>query len=513
MSTQIDRKEKVDSSSQKKQAGLAVPNPNYSYSSGGFTPTPQKIARTCPNRMANQKLPGAPAFISRSSSTQNSHLPNKLNAALGFQTTLELLPHQMEVLKDIKTRILGLVAGYGSGKTFTVARKAIQLCMLNPGTDGIITEPSHPLLTQILIPELHAALKQFRIPYTFKVGEKIFYLQIGDHQNRILLASADNYTKLIGVNASFVILDEFDTMRAQVSYEAFIKLLGRLRAGNVRQMVIVSTPEGFSSMHRIFVKEKDKHQSRLIHAKTTDNFFLPEDFIASMLGSYSPTQQQAYINGDFVNLNQESIFDFDRIQNHATVDLELSDKDIYMSVDFNIGGCVTISALYIEDEVYIFYENVDPNTFAIRDTLTEKFKDKDIWCAADASGAHKSTNATTSDHEILSEVPGLTFIQGTTNPQIQDSILAVNAAFRTKKLWIDTNKCPKLTEALEQHAYGIDGRPIKVNDHPSTDDYTDTIRYLVWALIPINKPTWTNYSQTTGTAIVHSIKNPQNNKA
>ncbi len=41
--------------------------------------------------------------------------PNRLSAALGFKTELSLLPHQLELMQDIKTRIIGLVSGYGGG--------------------------------------------------------------------------------------------------------------------------------------------------------------------------------------------------------------------------------------------------------------------------------------------------------------------------------------------------------------------------------------------------------------
>ncbi len=423
--------------------------------------------------------------------------PNKLSAALGFKTKVPMLPHQIEIMVDIKTRILGLVSGYGGGKTYTAVRKALQLALLNPGTDSIITEPNHPLLVQILLPEMHKALKEFNIPYVFKAGEKIFYLTTNGQTNRIICASAENVDRLIGINASAVILDEFDTSKPEIAYAAFIKLLGRLRAGTIRQMVLVSTPEGYGAMYRIFVKEKDMHKGHLVRAKTTDNFFLPKDFIQTMLQSYSPSQQKAYINGEFTNMNSESVFDFKRGLNHASVTIDNTDNDIYMACDFNIGGSVTIFALFQDDQIYVFGELVTKNTFETRDAIIDMFPTQDLWCAADASGSNGSSNASQSDHDLLLEVPGLALIQGLKNPMIQDSVLSVNSGLRNQKIWVDTDKCPKLTEALEQHAYGPDGKPEKFQKHEggATDDFTDCIRYLTWAILPINKPTFHQYNQ------------------
>lgn len=47
----------------------------------------------------------------------------------------DCLPHQVELLRDTKTKILGLCSGFGGGKSWVAARKVIQLLTLNPGHD------------------------------------------------------------------------------------------------------------------------------------------------------------------------------------------------------------------------------------------------------------------------------------------------------------------------------------------------------------------------------------------
>ncbi len=289
---------------------------------------------------------------------------------------------------------------------------------------------------------------------------------------------------------------EFDTSKADIAYEAFIKILGRLRAGVTRQLIVISTPEGFRAFHRIFVKEKTKHAAKLIRAKTTDNFYLPQDFIDTLLASYTEKQKLAYISGEFVNMSTGTVMeDFNSTTNHATIDIDNTDTDIHIATDFNIGGCVTLSAIFQNDQLFVFGERVTKNTFETRDFLITEYPTQDLWCAADSSGSNKNTSASESDHDILMDHPGLVLIQGRKNPDIQDSVLSCNAGFRNKQIFIDTDKCPKLTEALIQHAYDKFGKPEKFPEHPSVDDYTDAFRYLVWALLPITKTSWSNYHQ------------------
>lgn len=418
------------------------------------------------------------------------------------ELTLHLLPHQIALMEDTHSKILGITAGFGSGKTFIVARKTLQLASLNPGTDLIICEPNFPLLVQILIPELHTALREFGLDYTYKATESTFFVRFetvneeGERvmtTNRLICKSLENYDRLIGINASAVILDEFDTAKSELAYAAFLKLLGRLRAGNVRQLIIVSTPEGFRAMYKIFVTEK---RGRLIKAKTTDNIFLPDDFIQTMRDIYPDNLVESYINGEFVNLKATTVFNhFDRNKNTHRYIVTDADQDIYLGGDFNAGGCVTLSAVLTgEDYLYVFAEMLEEDTFATKQRLENKYRGKHLYGAFDASGGSKSTNASRSDLDILSDA-GVVFIMGEKNPHIMDSILSVNSGFKRKEIFIDPIGCPQLIQALEQLSYDeVTGKPEKFSGPGTIDDYTDAFRYLVWAVKPVTKVTFSNYN-------------------
>jgi len=398
---------------------------------------------------------------------------------------LKLLNHQYELFIDTDTKVLGLVSGVGGGKSWIIARKAVQLAMASPGCDGIMTEPSFPLIVQILIPELHAAFKLFNIPYTFNKVEAIFYLNIGGVETRIILKSIEQYEKLVGINAAWVICDEFDISRQVVGYNAYLKLHGRIRVGNQRQMILVSTPEGFKTLYKIFVTEAGKGK-RLIKAKTTDNHHLPDDFIETMMDNYPANLVDAYINGEFVNLTSGSVYaSFNRTTCNSSEKVD-GDEQLYVSQDFNVhNNCSVVfvkrgAAYHAVDEI----TGAEDTPESIR-LLKSRYPRNRITLYPDASGrANKSVNASVSDIGLF-EQAGFIINAPSRNGPIKDRIISVNNAFEHNTIYVNVNACPALSMALEQQAYTDNGIPDKSADG---DDVNDSFGYFVVRTFPIVRP-------------------------
>ncbi len=358
---------------------------------------------------------------------------------------LALLPAQIEFMEDVSNRIVGYVGGFGSGKTFILVQKVMQSINLNPGSDVICLEPNHPLLIQILFPEITKVLRASGLKWQFRSTEGIYYVESNGQTTRIICKSMENTDRIIGVNACAAFVDEADVSKTEVAYKAFIMLLGRLRSGRVRQLCMVGTPEGYKAMYKIFVTEE---RGKLIKVKTTDNIFLPADFIDTLYEMYPPHLVKAYIEGEFVNMTSGSVFGyFDRKANHATVTLEESDNEIWLGGDFNSGGCITLKALLIKDKVYVFEEMVTKDTFETTAALKSAHRNVKMFGCFDATGNKITSNSSQSDLDILSEA-GVSLVMGGSNPHLNDSILSVNSAFIHKKVFIDTAKCPKLTSAI-----------------------------------------------------------------
>lgn len=398
---------------------------------------------------------------------------------------LRLLPHQFELIADTTTRVIGLTSGFGGGKTFAVARKAVDLLLKNPGFDGICTEPNFPLLTQILIPELKAALDFFGIPYKLNKSDMIFYCMVQGKETRIICKSLEDYGRAIGINAAWVIADEFDTTKQDKAYPAYLKLLGRIRVGNVRQFVIVSTPEGFGAMHRIFVEEMTS-EKRLIKARTTDNKHLPDDFIKSLYDAYPENMIDAYINGEFVNLTSGTVYRaYNRIT-HRSNESILDREPLYIGMDFNVMKQAATVYVKREKQWHAVAELVDMyDTPEAINTIKNKWPNRRIVIYPDASGnARKTNNASETDLSLLRQ-SGFEVRVNSKNPAVKDRINATNKAFEDGLLFVNDKQCPVVAKSLEQQSYDKNGQPDKTagNDHQN-----DATTYPIAFELPIIKP-------------------------
>ena len=400
---------------------------------------------------------------------------------------LLLLPHQFELLADTKTKILGLCSGYGGGKTFSAARKAVHLATLNPGVDGIVTEPTFPLLTQVMFPELVSALEYFGVKYKFNKVESIFYCDINGQQTRIICGSMENYDRLIGINAAWCICDEFDTSKTDTAYSAYVKLLGRLRKGDVRQMVIVSTPEGFRAMHRIFIIEADSDK-RLIKARTEDNYHLPPDYISTLKAQYPEQLIGAYLNGEFINLTSGTVYhayNRERCRSHEVIK---ENEPLFIGQDFNVGKMASTVYVQRPNGWHAVAELCDLfDTPDVVRVIKERWKDAGhrIIIYPDASGNNrKSVSASVSDIALF-EQAGFEVRVNRSNPAVKDRVLSMNKGLESGKVWVNDALCPHTARGLEQQAYDKNGEPAKdgIIDHQN-----DAATYPIVYEMPVRKP-------------------------
>nr|UYL17087.1 MAG: terminase large subunit [Caudoviricetes sp.] len=428
----------------------------------------------------------------------------------------DCLPHQVELLRDTKTKILGLCSGFGGGKSWVAARKVIQLLTLNPGYDGIVTEPTIPLLVKIMYPELEKAFTEAGFKWKFNKQDKIYNVLVKGKWTRVLCESMENYTRLIGINAAWIVADEFDTTKMDVALAAYHKLLGRLRAGIVRQFVIVSTPEGFRAMYQIFEVDKDS-QKRLIRAKTTDNHHLPQDFIDTLRSQYPANLIDAYLEGKFVNLTSGAVYkSFDRELNGSKENVR-PDDELIIGMDFNVTKMAAV--LYVRrqrvekiriidedtqdvqvqkifhDEIHAVDEFVDLfDTPAMIDEIMDRYPDHcaagKVWIYPDASGkSRKTVNASVSDIAQLEDA-GFNVEYDSTNPPVKNRLIAMNTlmcnSLGQRHYLVNLEKCPTLAKCLEQQVYDLKkGEPDKT---AGVDHMNDAAGYPIAHLFPVIRP-------------------------
>ena len=385
-------------------------------------------------------------------------------AALRQRILDDCLPAQRAFLEDEEHRILGYIGGFGSGKSFALCAKAIVLGMKNPGTTAMVAEPSFPMIRTVFIPAMDDALARWDIAYEFRVSPQPEYiLKLPTGNVKLLCQSAENWQRVRGQNISFVLWDEADTSPVDTAQKAGEMFLARMRVGEVNQLAIASTPEGFRYCYRQFEEQKgeDKH---LIRVRTMDNPNLPEGFVDSLRRNYPPQLIQAYLDGYFVNLASCSLYpDFDRSL-HYTDAMPTEEETIFVGIDINVGNSVTQHCVRRGDEFHFFAEAVYRDTQQIAEGLKElypkHFANGQLTLVPDAASKQRSTAAAQeSDLGILKKA-GHHVIPQQSNPLIQDRINAVNMLIAQNRLRVG-NGCKHLRRTLEQHAYDEKSRPEK----------------------------------------------------
>jgi phage terminase large subunit len=418
---------------------------------------------------------------------------------------ISLLPHQQTFVEDVNTRFLGLVAGYGSGKTYAFCVKGLYLAYLNAGHDGMLLEPTNSMAADILVPSFTDLLNQYRIPHQYKAAPyPTFTLYFEQGVSTIYIRSAENFKRLTGFNLAWFGVDEADTISKRLAVHMWRVLQSRLRArAPYVQGFTTSTPEGFNFLYEYFVKEPEDRAKenrpitnrRIIHASTYDNIDnLEPGYIQSLLEEYPSNLIESYLNGQFVNLTSGNVYkSFTRKENNTQLSLDdFDDKKandlapLHIGVDFNIDKTCGIVHVIKDDIPYAVDEIVKQrDTEQLIQTIKSKFPGRSITIYPDASGSSRNTNATHTDIQLLKQ--GGFFVRvSSKNPQVKDRINAMNARFKNGageiQYYVNVAKCPTYTRALETQGYNDNGDPDKAHDQ---DHPVDAAGYFIYERFPI----------------------------
>jgi hypothetical protein len=420
---------------------------------------------------------------------------------------LKVLKHQLEFL-NCRAQYPALVAGYGSGKTeagiiktinmlktYGLSFKLNQLGIYNFG----IYEPTYDLIKVILFARFEQILSSMQIKYILNKTDKTLY--IPQFNAKIIFRSLENDDRIIGYEHGDFWIDELDTLKKDKAKSAFEKIVARNRQkkpySEINTGCITTTPEGFKFVYEKWAKCDilDAEKFVIIKGKTENNIFLPPSYIEDLMRQYPANLISAYLNGEFVNLNNANVYsNFNRDINSTELLLKhtADKKELHIGMDFNVDHMAAVIAIHNEEdnELIVVEEFVDLfDTNAMIDALKDNYEDYIINIYPDAAGNQRKTNnASTSDIHLLRSA-GFRIHVNKTNPRIKDRVMAVNSLFLNgqgeSRLFINIKKCPKLTENIEQQSYDPKtGQPDKTQGQ---DHVIDALGYMVEKLYPIKR--------------------------
>lgn len=415
---------------------------------------------------------------------------------------LNLLKHQADFINDQTTRNLALVGGRGAGKTYALALKVATLAATHAGFKGVACSPTGPMASKVLVPYLRDTFDEIGFDYRYNKSSRTFEINFGSKVSTIFVLSAENTRDGLGTNLAWCAFDEADTMKLDVALEAWRKISGAVRVGNPKfqQKVAVSTPEGFGFMHHFWVQSPDENgeSKRIIHAKSTDNPYLPQEYLNDLRASYPAEYLTAYLEGQFVNMAGRVVYDHYEMFSGSNTDLTVNDihdyEELLVGIDFNIAGMSGVIAVERNNELHVIAEELGAHdTQALADILNDKYRN--LTAYPDPAGNQRRTSSSNTDHIILKN-NGIRLKVMNSHPRVRDRVNSVNAMFlngqKQRRLLVNKKTCPGLHKALITQTWNSNGDPDKgtIIGLPSTkntliDGPLDALGYVIYARWPV----------------------------
>lgn len=409
-----------------------------------------------------------------------------------------------------QAKFRGLSAGYAFGKSHLMGLCAVTDAMHSSNAIIGIYEPFHDLVRTVAWPNVQKWLVEFGIRFVLNKQESVIYTGnsgVGD----FYFKSMDNIEALVGYETYTSHIDELDTMSAVNAEKAFFKIMGRNRQNLadvpqsykkwnerrqrwdcINRISVYSTPEGFKFFYKMWHPDGENARKnpdfRLFYGRTLDNPFLADDYIDGLRRTYPEKLLEAYMNGQFVNLETGTVYyNFDRKKHNTSRVIETNDT-LHIGVDFNVNNTTGIVSVNDGNIISVVAEVTKQyDTPALINSIKARWPTHRIICYPDFAGTHRHTaNAAESDIGQLKQA-GFEVRYRSTNPAVRDRVAAKVKKIEKSEYFVNVSQCPTYTKCLEQQAYDENGKPDKDTglDHPN-----DAGGYRVWHTDPITKPLW-----------------------
>ena len=387
------------------------------------------------------------------------------------------------------------VGGFGAGKSDALVTRLLLKKLAYPRFNVGYFAPTYDLISLIAWPKFEERLEAMKIRHKLNKADKELKLSTG---GSVIFRTLDNPNRIVGFESSDGGIDEFDILDPKKAANAWNKCLARCRKkkpdGDPNTLAIATTPEGFRFVYETWHKAKDAEAKgyKLYRAPTWSNPYLPAGYVDQLRAIYPANLLQAYLEGLFVNLASGAVYpDFDRHLHH-TDSIILPGEPLHVGVDFNVYNCTAIICVDRANFPMVLGELTGVrDTPALAQMLVERFPGHHITVYPDASGqSHKSVNASLSDLQILRSY-GLAVRVNSRNPAVKDRVNALNAQILNgdgmRRVQINTNTCPVMTECLEQQVFDKNGEPDK---SAGKDHAPDALGYFIAEMWPLHRPTW-----------------------
>lgn len=375
---------------------------------------------------------------------------------------VETLPSQCEFINS-KAIHPALIGGYGSGKSAGGLFRAMMLKFKYPNQKIAIYAPTYPLLRDYWFEKLEEFGNKYNLPFFLHRQNKEFNIK---GFGKIILRSMDDPAGIISYEVAHSLVDEIDLFPKDKAADRWRRILARNREmlpdKSKNTVAAMTTPEGYNFAYDRWKKNATKEYQKY-RARTEDNVFVSKDYIQDLRDSYDEVLLEAYLEGNFVNLKQGSIYYTFDLEKHATEKKLLLDPTLPVNicVDFNVDPMVWIVTQDRgKENIKVLKEITRRNTNTwdqckiVKELIPKNY---DIVIYGDASGSHLDTRGVYTDYAIINKefrgyYRSIVYRVPAANPAILSRTKCVNNLLGKGFILIQ-DKCEYLIEDLIQCCY------------------------------------------------------------
>ena len=409
-------------------------------------------------------------------------------------------------------RVNGIVGGVGSGKTRATILKALRLFEYR-SRQGIrgqiaIVEPTYSMIQDIILPDTLEILKKYNMQFNHIKRRVMLELPFAD----LYLRSGDRVQSLRGLNLSDVFFDEIDSYSIPHARELYKEGLARIRKTSDATINLSGTPEGKKFLYELFNDivpfSEDYEDKYFVKCKTTDNPWIPPEFVESLRRLYDPKLFDMYCNGQFVDLEANKVYyAFKKEKN--IIDFNMDDihkkYPILVSYDFNVSPfCIVLAQMAVDGSHVVQFAEVREDRSNTREAtnkvcrMLNRFHSYNIHIKGDSSGNSRNTKSAKigeTDYDIIMQVfkenrfCKVSKRVARSNPPVKDRLNAMNSALENKKVLIHKD-CKHTIDDLDEVAYK--NNEIYKGDLTKTH-LSDALGYIVCEQFPVNRERLTNF--------------------
>lgn len=392
----------------------------------------------------------------------------------------EVLPHQLKFIQSSAIHP-ALVGGFGSGKTEGGLRRGMALKTF-PQHKLAVYAPTFRDIRDTWWEKFIEFNEHFHLKWNLNKQYNVMTIQ---NFGRVFFRSMKNPEFIVGYDVHDSLIDELDVLPTDKARVVWNKVIARNRSvrpdGRPNTVAVTTTPEGFKFTYETFVKKASK-LTEIIHARTQDNPFLPDDYIPTLRESYDPMMLEAYLGGQFVNLTKGTVYyAFKKDKHHQKTNINFDPTlPICICVDFNVNPMSWVIVQFrSRTDIRILFEHVKANTstpdhcISLLIKLKERYPSVDfskVPCVVygDAAGEHRDTRSTYTDYALINEhfrpfFKSIEYKVPAANPPVQTRVLTVNNILSKDGVVKISKDVIELIEDFLQVVYTKDGVVDKSN--------------------------------------------------